>query len=123
MVTFQEKLDHACRAFSVTMDEVCKATKISPFCIQLHATGQRDLSHNDMVLLCQYFDITGDYFTNNNIRYIDTDTLPDEVRELLSESEVKNRILCYCVANDDVPDMTPKELKDLLKLLEDNKNE
>lgn len=123
MATFQEKLEHACRVFSVTLDDVCKATKISPFAMELHANGQRNLSHNAMVLLCQYFDLRGDYFTNDNIRYVAEETLPTKVRELLSESDDKRGIMCYQVVNNNDPDVTPEQLEKFLEFIEDKKNQ
>lgn len=118
MATFQEKLDHACRTFSVTVEDVCAAVKIKPFSLLLHATGQRHLDHNEMVLLCQYFDVPGDYFVNTKIRFIDEETLPTNVCELLKNiGNGKKTISCYEVESEDSPDLTPKQLLELLETI------
>ncbi len=123
MSIFQEKLEYACRAFSVTVEDIGKTTKISPFSLHLHATGQKDLSHNEMVLLCQYFDLTYDYFTNDNIRYIDEDILSPHLCKLLDKAYEKMRIKYYEVLNEGDPDLTPEKLEELLNYIESQKNE
>ncbi|WP_094607709.1 hypothetical protein SPSIL_009300 [Sporomusa silvacetica DSM 10669] len=112
MATFQEKLDHACRVFSVTMDEVCVFTKTNSFSFVLHATGQRQLSHNEMVLLCQFFNVPGEYFTNERIRFVDEEKMPDKVRDLMHTD--KPGITCYEVTEDDVSDMTDEQIFEIL---------
>lgn len=85
MQTFEEKLNYACSAFNVTLEEVCEATRISPLAIHLHASGQRFLNHNEMVFLCEYFRTSGDYFTNPLIRFVDDSKVTEEVKSLLCE--------------------------------------
>jgi hypothetical protein len=116
MATFQEKLDHACRAFEISVDELCEATKIRLFSFHLHATGQRHLRHNEMVLLCQYFDLPGDYFTDKGIRFVDEETLPEKIRALIKRQGNKKSIICYKVRDEDSPEMSSDELYDLIKL-------
>lgn len=123
MAIFQEKLEHACNTYSVSVDDLCKAIKISRFSIHLHATGQKNLGRDDMMHLCQYFDLKNDYFTDDNINYVDEKKLPVRVRKLLSESDDKKVIMSYQVVDNYDPNMTPEQLEKLPKLIENKKNE
>ena len=123
MATFQEKIDHACKSKSITVEELCTAIKINPFSLHLHATGQRPLEHNEMVLLCQYFDLMGNYFTNDNIRYIDEDLLDDDVRNLINKSGDKKGIICYEVIDENSPDMSQEDLIGMLNIIAGLKKE
>jgi|GEM_PF-3105068 len=116
MATFEEKLEHACRAFSVNIDDVCLAIKSTRFSLHLQMTGQRNIEYNQMVLLCQYFDVPGNYFTENKIRYIDEDALPNSVRSLIHRPADQKSIMCYELINEESPDISLDQLVEILKL-------
>ncbi len=116
MQTFQEKLEHACRAHSVAINDVCKDTRISPFSLYLQASGQKSLNHKEMLLLCRYFAVTDDYFTNERIRFIDEEKLPAKVRKMVFREDRKG-IMCYQVTDSNSPDLTPENLVKILNLI------
>lgn len=119
MATFEEKIEHACRTFSISIEELCEAIKIPPLALHLHATDQRNLAHNEMVLLCQYFDVMGNYFTNPDIRFVDVDALPEHARELISNKDGKKSITCYEVTYSGAPDMTVDDLVSFFTAIKD----
>lgn len=102
MVTFDQKLEHACRVFAVSIEKVCADTGISPFALHLHATGQLPLKHRDMFKLCAYFEVVDDYFVNAKIQYIDRDKLPDVLRGFIP---AKRRIMHYEENSEDVTEL------------------
>lgn len=120
--TFKEKLDYACRYYSITTEELCTAIKINPLALHLHATEQRELSHNELVLLHQHFDLPGTFFTNDNIRYIDVDALPEYVQERLLKPTGKKSIMCYEVAEENAPDISHEQLIEILNMTANLRN-
>lgn len=119
MQTFQQKLDHACRTRSITINELCTKTKIKPLSLHLAITGQKYLSNNDMVALCSYFDLTGDYFINPAIRCVDVESFPKEERDELIKHNIHTWIMHYCLVNEDDPDRSFKELIEILNKFKD----
>ncbi|CUH95662.1 hypothetical protein P22_1737 [Propionispora sp. 2/2-37] len=113
MATFQEKLVHACRVFSVSIADVCNATGVKPFSLYLQITGQRQLSHNEMLQLCQFFDVVDDYFTNEAIQYVDEDELPGILRELMSKPQKNKKILCYEEVTEEEADFYERIFEDI----------
>ncbi|CUH96843.1 hypothetical protein P22_2954 [Propionispora sp. 2/2-37] len=100
MVNFNQKLEHACRVFAVSINQVCEDTGIRPFALYLHATDQLPLKRRDMLRLCAYFGVVDDYFVNARIRYIDREKLPEVLRGFITP---RRRIMHYEENNEDVP--------------------
>lgn len=113
MATFEEKLAHACRVFSVSVADVCEATGVKPFSLHLQLTGQRRLSHDEMLLLCQFFAVVDDYFINEAIHYVDEDELPDILRELMHKPKNSKKILCYEEVTEEEADFYDRVFEDI----------
>lgn len=116
MSIFKRKLEHACRVYSVTIEELSTAIKISPFSLHLHETGQRPLDKSEMKRLCQYFDLMDNYFINDNIRYVDEEVFPDNLRQAFQRNG-KAVIICYEVESKESPDISPKELIEIFSCM------
>lgn len=107
-LTIQEKLKDLRVERGLKLEELAKETQISKSALgNYEADENKDISHNSIVVLAKFYDVSADYLLGltENKEHSNTELsklhLSDYMIDLLTSGRLNNRLLCEMAAHED----------------------
>ena len=108
-LTIQEKLKDLRLEKKLTLEELAAATGLSHSALGSYELDYKDISHNAISTLAQFYGVSADYILglteNRNHSYTELNELHlnDQMVSLLKEGKINTRLLCELATHEDFP--------------------
>ena len=108
-LTIQEKLKDLRLERKLTLEELAAATGLSHSALGSYEVEFKDISHNTIATLAQFYGVSADYILglteNRNHPYTELNELHlnDQMVSLLKEGKINTRLLCELATHEDFP--------------------
>ncbi len=108
-LTIQEKLKDLRLERKLTLEELAAATGLSHSALGSYEVEYKDISHNAIATLAQFYGVSADYILglteNRNHPYTELNELHlnDQMVSLLKEGKINTRLLCELATHEDFP--------------------